>query len=352
MSNVTRVLGWDVGGANVKAALVAAGPRGRVVQTRSRAFEIWRDKGALPSVLRALAAELSPASMVAVTMTAELSDVFRTKREGVGFVLDAVETVSPAPVRVFTTTGEWVDPAAARAHPLLVAASNWMATALLVSRRVPDALLVDVGSTTTDVVPVVGGQVAAAGRTDPERLLAGELVYTGVVRTNVAAMVRSVPLRGGRCPVASELFAVSGDVHVLLGSLVPDDFTGPTPDGRPPTPEFAAERLARVVCADREMLAAEEVRAIAAAVDEAQVEEVAAAIARVAGRVGRPLPVVTTGLGSFLARRAAERAGLAVRDLADVLALDVGTAAPAVAVACLALDRGQTSPSGQGPDAA
>jgi probable H4MPT-linked C1 transfer pathway protein len=338
VSDVTRVLGWDVGGANVKAAVVEMGAGGRRVHTGSRPFEIWRDKHGLPDVLRALAAALPAASAVAVTMTAELSDVFRTKREGVRFVLDAVEAVSRPPVAVFTTAGALVDPATARAHPLDAAASTWMAPAMLVGRFVPDALLVDIGSTTTDVVPIVGGRVAAVGRTDPERLLAGELVYTGVVRTNVAAMVRSVPLRGGACPVASELFAVSGDVHVLLGSLAPDEYAGPTPDGRPSGPEFAAERLARVVCADRDMLDAEEIRAIAGAVARAQVEDVAAAIARVACRVGRPLPVITTGLGSFLAREAAERAGLPVTDLADILAVDVGTAAPAVAVAWLALD--------------
>ncbi len=156
---------------------------------------------------------------------------------------------------------------------------------MLVGRFLPDALLVDVGSTTTDVIPVTGGRVAALGRTDPERLLAGELVYTGALRTNVAAIVRRVPLRGGECPVASELFAQSGDAHVLLGSLAPEDYTCPTPDGRPPTPEFAGERLARVVCADGEMLGAGEIRAIAAAVAEAQVEEIAAALGRVSRRL-------------------------------------------------------------------
>ena len=247
-----------------------------------------------------------------MTMTAELSDVFRTKREGVGFVLDAVEAVSRAPVRVFTTAGEFVDPAAARARPLDAAASNWVATAMLVGRFLPDALLVDVGSTTTDVIPVTGGRVAALGRTDPERLLAGELVYTGALRTNVAAIVRRVPLRGGECPVASELFAQSGDAHVLLGSLAPEDYTCPTPDGRPPTPEFAGERLARVVCADGEMLGAGEIRAIAAAVAEAQVEEIAAALGRVARRLAGPAPVITTGLGSLPrapGRRARRAAG-------------------------------------------
>jgi uncharacterized hydantoinase/oxoprolinase family protein len=130
---------------------------------------------------------------------------------------------------------------------------------------------------------------------------------------------------------------VSGDVHVLLGSLTADDYTCPTPDGRPPTPEFAAERLARVVCADGEMLRVEEIRAVAAAVAEAQVQEIARALGRVARRLARPAPVIATGLGAFLARRAAERLGLPVQDLADVLAVDVGTVAPAVAVAWLAL---------------
>ena len=333
-----RALGWDVGGAYVKAAIVEVAAGGRAVRTASRPFEIWRDKLALPDVLRALAAELPSPESVAVTMTAELSDVFRTKREGVGFVLDAVETVSRAPVRVFTTAGDFVDPATARARPLDAAASNWVATAMLVGRFVPDALLVDIGSTTTDVIPVTGGRVAALGRTDPERLLAGELIYTGVLRTNVAAIVRHVPLRGVDCPIASELFAVSGDAHVLLGSLAPDDYTCPTPDGRPPTPEFAGERLARVVCADGEMLGAGEIRAIATAVAEAQVEEIAAALDRVSRRLARPVPVIATGLGAFLARRAAERAGMPVKDLADVLEVDVGTVAPAVAVAWLLLD--------------
>src|SRR5262245_56823570 len=146
MTRANRVLGWDVGGAYVKAAVVEVAEGERRVLTRSRPFEIWRDKLALPDVLRALAAELPAPDLVAVTMTAELSDVFRTKREGVSFVLDAVEAVSSAPVRVFTTGGEYIDPGAARARPLDAAASNWVARAMLVGRFVPAALLGGDGS--------------------------------------------------------------------------------------------------------------------------------------------------------------------------------------------------------------
>ena len=312
---MVRVIGWDVGGANVKAAHLALERGRRSVRTVSRPFEIWRDKESLSDVLSGIARDLPPAEATAVTMTAELSDVFRTKREGVGFVLDAVCLVSREAPAVFTTGGEFVDAETARAHPLDAAASNWMATAILLARHTRDALLVDVGSTTTDVVPIRGGRVVARGRTDPERLLAAELVYTGALRTNVAAIVRSVPLWDGECPVAAEFFAVSGDAHVLLAHLTADQYTCPTPDGRPATLEFAAERLARVVCADAEMLGRDEILRIARAVAEAQVRQIAAAISQVSKRLEGLPDVIVTGLGAFLAHLAAAACGLLSRDL-------------------------------------
>jgi len=341
---MVRVNGWDIGGANVKAAHVRRDGDQTSVTTVSRAFEIWKDPAALPGVLRAIAGDLPAGEATAVTMTAELSDVFRTKREGVGVVLDAIRAAAPGPLSVFTTDGAFVDVAEARARPLAAAASNWMATALLVARHVSSALLVDIGTTTTDVVPIRDRRVVAAGRTDPERLLAGELVYTGAVRTNVAAIVRRVPLWGGHCPVASEYFAVSGDVHVLLGDLDPTHYTGSTPDGRSASAPDAAERLARVVCADVEMLAPADVLAIARAVADAQADQIASAIARVTAAIGERVDVIATGRGAFLAHRAAARAGLASRDLNDVLAVDVGWAAPAAAIAWLLADA--RSPAG------
>jgi probable H4MPT-linked C1 transfer pathway protein len=332
---VTTILGWDIGGANVKAALVETG-RDRVqVATASRPFEIWKDKNALPAVMLAVAADLGPPTRTAITMTAELSDAFRTKREGVGFVLDAALAVTPGPLAVFCTDGRFVDAGTARDNPLRVAAANWMATALLVAHHVSDAILIDIGSTTTDITPIEGGRAMAEGRTDPERLLAGELLYTGAVRTNVAAIVPEVPLRGRPCPVAAELFAVAGDVHVLLGSLDPDAYTSPTPDGRPPTSDFAAERLARVVCADVEMLTPGAIVQIAQAVADAQVSQLATALKRVAARLPQPPEVIVTGLGAFLGVSAAEACRLPVRNLADVLGVEVGLAAPAVAIAWL-----------------
>ena len=300
-------LAVDIGGANTKAAWFD----GESVRTLTRPFEVWRDREALAGVLREVGA--GPADAVAITMTAELSDAFRTKREGVAFVLDAAEeALGDRPLSVLTTAGELVTVEEARARPWDVAAANWVATALAVAGEHPDALLIDVGSTTTDVVPIAGGRVAATGYDDLERLLAGELVYTGVLRTNLAAIAPRVPVRGGWCPVASEYFAISGDVHLVLGELTNEAYDCPTPDGRPATAAFARERIARVVCSDVEQLDAGEVDAIAACLRDEQMRQIEDAARRVGRALTPEAPVVVAGSGAFLGREVASRLGRAV----------------------------------------
>ena len=160
------MIGWDIGGVNTKVASVNGG---QVLAVRGRPYELQRDPDALAPLLRSLATDVHARphdATHAVTMTAELSQMFRTKREGVAFVLDAVTTAFPdATVRVFTVGGGFVDVDEARRHPLAVAAANWAATAWAVAAHHPDALLIDIGTTSTDIIPIVSGAVAALGRT-------------------------------------------------------------------------------------------------------------------------------------------------------------------------------------------
>jgi probable H4MPT-linked C1 transfer pathway protein len=319
------VIGLDVGGANTKAVW----RDGDELRAVSRPFEVWRDRDALIAVLREVVDALPAPERIALTMTAELSDAFRTKREGVEFVLDAAEAALPAPLSVLTTAGELVCAAEARARPLEVAAANWVAAALAVGAVHPDALMLDVGSTTADVIPIAGGRVAATGRDDLSRLLAGELVYTGALRTNLAAVAARVPVDGEWCPVASELFAISADVHLILGDVTPEGYSCPTPDGRPADVEHARERIARLVCADAEQLGAEAIARIAAHLHDEQVSQIAAAARRVS-----EAPIVPLGGGAFLAREVAARLGRPVLEMPWSGA--ERDAAPAAALARLA----------------
>lgn len=328
------IVGWDIGGVNTKVARVVGTG---VVAIGVRPFAIERERPALAPLLRELAhtVGVQATDLHAVTMTAELSQVFRTKREGVAFLLDAVDTAFPgACVRVYTVDGRFVSSDVARREPLAVAAANWAATARLVARAHPDCVLVDIGSTTTDVIPIVGGEVVARGRTDPERLREGELVYTGALRTPVEAITPVVELDDRPTGVSAEGFAIAADVHLWLGAIAAEDYTCPTPDGRPATRAYAAERLARVVCADREMLDDAAIDAIAARVADAQANRVAAALDGVRRLHPALRLAVVTGLGEFIAVRAAHRAGLGVASLSGLLG-PAARHAPAAAVALL-----------------
>ncbi|HEY8794062.1 MAG TPA: hydantoinase/oxoprolinase family protein [Gemmatimonadaceae bacterium] len=304
------VIGWDIGGVNTKAARVTDEA---AIAARSEPFELQRAPATLTARLEAIAAALGAdgSESHAITMTAELSQLFRTKRDGVSYVLDAVERAFPgSAIFAYTVDDRFLDLREARKTPLLVAASNWAATAALVASLVSDAILIDVGSTTTDIIPIVSKRVASIGRTDPDRLLSGELLYLGAVRTPVEAIVHHVPLRDGLAGVSAESFALAGDIHLWRGDLTPEGYTAPTPDSRPATRDFAGERIARIVCADRELLDDSDIDRIAAFVADAMIARIAASITRVRDRHPHLTTAVIAGHGAFLARAAARRAGL------------------------------------------
>lgn len=334
------ILGWDVGGANVKAARLERDEQ-PVPETLERPFPLWREPQRLPEVLTETADRLGgaePVRAMAVTMTAELADCFATKREGVTFVLDAFREAFPdAEPWVYGVDGRFRSAAAARRRPHEVAAANWMASATVAARTCPDALFLDVGSTTTDVIPIVAGRVAARGRTDLTRLEAGELLYTGALRTPVCAIVRTVPHGGRLCGVAAEHFAVAADVYLWQGRIGAEHYTCETPDGRGRSRLEAGARLARMVCSDLEMLGPAAITVIAEHVARAQVRQIAAAMRRVRRRLRRAHSgvAVLAGRGAFLGRDAAQEVGLVIRGTtADPGSAGAGTT-PAAAVAYL-----------------
>ena len=340
------IVGWDVGGANVKAAWLSH-EQGRAAQVRvaSRAFEIWREKNRLPDVLRNICSIVTlgetPQAM-AVTTTAELSDIFTTKREGVLFVLESIRASFPdAKIYALSLSGEFVPIKQAQTRPLDFAAANWIASAQWIARQIPNCLLMDIGSTTTDILPVVDGKTCVSGRTDLERLCSGELVFTGALRTNLAAIVQAAPVRGRLCRVASEYFAISGDVHLILGHLFPQDYTCTTPDGQAPSVDSARRRLARLVCADTEMLAPEEIDEMARYIFEQQVRQICEGVEQVLSRspLFRRLPVVVLGVGAFLGSAAAKKIGLEVIDLESRWGRDKLSVVPCLAAASLLAER-------------
>jgi probable H4MPT-linked C1 transfer pathway protein len=300
------VLGLDIGGANLKAAWYDPGGRSVAHRAISWPFALWKDPAGLARQLLDLTLGFPRPDLLAVTMTGELCDCYHSKRQGVGAILDAVEAaISGVPVRVWGTQGRFVDLAAAWAHPLPIASANWLALATFAARYAEsdgNALLIDVGSTTTDIIPIADGRPIPQGRSDPERLRSGELVYTGVRRTPVCALVQE--------GVAAEVFATTLDAYLVLGWMpdVPPD-CGTADDG-PATREAADLRLARMLGADLETSTPEERRKLAEEVILRQAKLVVSALGRVLDRMPAiPRTVIVAGEGEYLAEAAVRRHG-------------------------------------------
>jgi probable H4MPT-linked C1 transfer pathway protein len=335
-------IGLDIGGANLKAA----DGRG---WCRSTPFALWREHLRLSAALAELLRIAPDGDGVAVTMTGELADCFETKAAGVESILTSVTEAIKAvgertPVCVYRTDGALVELSNAREEPLLVAAANWHAIAAFACRYVTAraALLLDLGSTTCDLIPLVDGEPAARGRTDPERLASGELVYTGVVRSPVCALVHELPWRGGQCRVAQEVFSTTRDAYLLLEQMPESATDMNTADGRAATRHFALDRLARQICADRTLFSSYDALAAAAVVKQAQLAILSEALQQIrAVDAMEYSQAFISGQGEFLLREllAAEMPGVEIVSLAERIGRGASQGAAAHALAVLAAER-------------
>jgi (4-(4-[2-(gamma-L-glutamylamino)ethyl]phenoxymethyl)furan-2-yl)methanamine synthase len=334
------VIGWDIGGVHLKAARAEGRRVTKVVQYASPL------RSGTECLLQAFAeakTELGGADRHVVTMTGELADIFSCRAEGVEHLANLAARELGG-VLIYAGPAGYVAAKDARNHHADIASANWHACAALIARKCEHALLIDLGSTTTDIVPIVQGKTIARGYTDTQRLAAGELVYTGMVRGFVMATADCAPFRGAWTPLVNENFATMADVHRILGTLPPDADLMPTADGRPKTIGASRARLARMLGADASDGDDENWTSVARWFAEAQLRAIcdAASLVLSAGTLPSTTTIVAAGVGRVLVDEIARRfrcACIGFDELCEVTP-EVRTAAcrcaPAVALAALA----------------
>ena len=315
-----RYIGIDIGGANTKVA----SSDGEI--TELLYIPLWKDT-TLPSALKELANRLQPDGL-AVVMTGELADCFVDKDEGIKFIMDAVNNAFECEVRYVNNTGNFQERTQSSRE---LAAANWAASARLIGEEVGDCIFVDVGSTTSDVIPIKNGK-HVAGHTDFSRLLRDELFYAGTLRTNLAVLLETVDLDVGTCRVSSELFANTADAYMMLGDIDKELYTCETADGAGKNMIDCMRRLARVVCADLTEISEDDVYRLAKNVKERQIELLCNSISTVAEKNDLDM-IVSAGLGEFMIEEAANRLGFDCFSTADKWGKDISKVFPAYAAA-------------------
>ncbi|MDF0593283.1 hydantoinase/oxoprolinase family protein [Methanotrichaceae archaeon M04Ac] len=312
------ILGLDVGGANTKTASSDG------LFTKIEYIPLWKE-APLEPFLRRICAEARPEAL-AVVMTGELADSFPDKRAGILFIKEAAERSFTCPVSFWGVDGFlWRDLSD-------LAAANWSASAALVCAQIGDSLFVDMGSTTTDLIPIKGGPRAA--KTDFERLARGELIYSGLLRTNIAALLGHVDMGGRRIPLSSELFAIAADAHLAGGRICEDDYAVEPPDGGRRDRRSALRRLARTVCADLAEIGPDAAAEIGRQAAARQLSLLAEGIRRQSEEYDLSI-VAACGIGEGLIEEAARSLGLECVKLSAKYGKSVSCVFPAYAAARL-----------------
>lgn len=349
MSPDAGVIGWDLGGAHLKAAWAASGAAIRQVEIRPLA--LWRGLDELDQAV-AWMAERLPLTQCAhrLTMTGELVDLFDDRRQGVRRLSARMARLLPqGRLLVYAGPGGFLAPAEAASRWEDIASANWHATLVLMARLQRSGLLVDIGSTTADLLPLRDARPDNRAYTDRERLAAGELVYTGVVRTPLMALADTAPFAGRWHGLMNEHFATTADVYRILGLLPADADLHATADGGDKSVEASVRRLARMIGADARDGGPADWRRLAAYFMDRQLDLLARAGRLLLSRAADgSWPLIGAGVGAFLAARLAQRLDCPHMGADEVLAPLCGDAAgaadcvPAVAVARLGIQADET----------
>jgi probable H4MPT-linked C1 transfer pathway protein len=339
---MSAIIGWDLGGAHLKAARAEAA---RIVDAVQLASPLRLGLEAVATAFAAAKARLGRADRHVLTMTGELADTFNSRAEGVARLSAlAIAELAPAPLRLYAGRAGFVAAKAAARHAEDIASANWLASASLIARNGGTALFMDIGSTTTDIVPVRDGAVRARGYTDAERLACGELVYTGLVRSFAMAVAPRAPFAGRWTGLVNENFANMADVHRILGTLPEGADQMATADGREKTVAASRARLARMVGCDEADAAPAQWTALAQFFAEAQIRAIldGAMLVLSASDLPPEAPIIGAGIGEAVTREAARRLGrdhvpfMSMLDVVPAARERASHCAPAAALALLA----------------
>lgn len=337
-----HVIGWDIGGAHLK---MARAENGRITHATTVKASMWLGLDEVRNALDGLRPFFQSDTVHVFTMTGELSDGFTSREAGIRGILDFIGSeFSRDAVRIYAGRSGFVDLPSAYDLDFDIASANWHATAELSARVRGHGLFIDMGSTTTDILAFQGGRLRNNGYSDAERLLTGELVYTGFTRSALIGIAERVPVRGAMTPLMNEYFANTADLGRILGTLDEADDHYPAADRRDKTLSGSIGRLARMVGRDSGDLDESEWIDIARWFSEHQLRMIHDGAFRVAAnaKLDAGAPVVGAGIGRPQITQLAKRLERPYVDFGSLIPATseevrdrASKAAPAAAVALL-----------------
>ena len=308
-----KIIGLDIGGANTDCTIIEITDNEIKSMTNYREyFPMWKDNDKLKNCLYNLTKNDSDIKIVCVSMTAELTDGYESKKEGVKDISKKVTEFFKNQEVYFVTFEGLKTYNELQKNYLSAAAANWIGTTEVIKHIEKDCIFMDIGSTTTDIIPIKNKKEVALGHSDLERLSSGELIYTGMLRTNLATIVHSVPIHDKTTRVSSELFSISADIHRILGNITEEEYTCNTPDRNKKDIISCKRRLARLVCADLDSLKDDEIIKLARYIESKQINQIYEGLKEVVERNEIKTVLITSVGNANLCEKAANKLKLEI----------------------------------------
>ena len=321
--NHSIILGMDIGGANTKLALLKfLDSELATSYSYLEYFPFWeKTLNEIPTMLKRVLSKITKKAKVkikdinyfSIAITAELSDAFKTKKEGILIILNALRQVfDQEKLRFITHTGNFLSFEEAKSDSISIAGANWVSTSLFLGKFISKCILIDAGSTTIDIIPLLNNTPVTKGKNDIERLINHELIYTGGLRATIPSITHFVPYKGSLVRISFEKFALISDIHRILYNISEDEYINDTADKRSKSIDDCYARLARIICMDMDTISRDELNNIAKYIYQKQIELISTEIEQFLAELILRIPefkedhtFVITGIAAeFLIRRA------------------------------------------------
>ena len=340
--NISNFLGWDIGGAHLKIANVSN--NGVILSVEQYPTPLWKGLSILKNTFRSAIKKMpNEGQSHALTMTAELSDIFRNRQEGVNSIIKLCHEIFGRNIAFYTMKHGLKKINKKEIDFNQIASANWHASSTYVASLIDSGLFIDVGSTTTDIIPFYEKRIRARGINDQSRLRYDELIYTGVIRTPIMTLSSKVIFNGELQNIVNENFATTADIYRILGYLNEFDDLMETADGEDKSIPSSIRRLARVLGTDSNISHNEKHwHDLAKYFHEAQLEVLTNAIEKALLTLPKKKHVlVSAGVGHFLVKIIAKRLNIPCLNFSELFDCNLSSrhnsniCAPAVAIAHL-----------------
>ncbi len=193
--HISNFIGWDIGGAHLKVANINSD--GKIMFVEQHATPLWKGLVTLEKAFISIIKKISIKNKLhSLTMTAELTDIFRDRKEGVNSIVNICHNILGRNITFYTKDYGLKKININDSDFNQIASSNWHASSYYTAKLVKSGLFIDVGSTTTDIIPFYDHKICARGSNDQTRLRFDELVYTGVIRTPIMALSSKAMFNG------------------------------------------------------------------------------------------------------------------------------------------------------------